>query len=446
MNREYLIQEKPMKAILIFALPMIVGNLFQQFYTMADSIIVGRFVGEKALAAVGASYALTNVFISISIGGGIGASVITSHYFGERRYQEMKKSISTALISFLVLSIIMSIFGLSRSTELMILLNTPENILEMATRYLDIYFYGLPFLFMYNVLAAMFNALGRSRIPLYLLIFSSILNIVLDLYFVISLNMGVPGAAWATFIAQGLSAILAFLIFSRELSSYPSKLQGFFSTGELKRTTRMALPSILQQSTVSIGMLLVQSVVNSFGAEVLAGFSAASRVESICIVPMAALGNAMSTYTAQNLGARRYQRVHEGYLSGAKIIGLFALAFCIILAFFHTPIISLFLGEDSTELAIKTGTGFLKFIGWFFILIGLKMLTDGVLRGAGDTRVFTMANLVNLSIRVSISALLAPVFGVAIVWYAIPMGWLANFLISFREYHRNKWKYVPATT
>ncbi|MDI9477553.1 MAG: MATE family efflux transporter [Bacillota bacterium] len=446
MNKEYLIQEKPMKAILVFAIPMIIGNFFQQFYTMVDSIIVGRFVSEKALAAIGASYALTNVFISIAIGGGIGASVIASLYFGERRYKEMKKSISTALLSFLTLSLILSIFGLSRSKELMILLNTPENILDMATLYLDIYFYGLPFLFMYNVLAAMFNALGRSRTPLYLLIFSSILNIVLDLYFVISLDLGIAGAAWATFIAQGISAILAFLFFIREVSSYPSKIKGFFSIREMKKSARMAFPSIIQQSTVSIGMLLVQSVVNSFGAEILAGFSAGGRVESLCIVPMAAMGNAMSTYTAQNLGAGKYQRVQEGYNSGVKIIAAFALVICIFLVFLHTPIISLFLGEDSTVLAQKTGTDFLQFIAWFFILIGLKMLTDGLLRGAGDTKIFTMANLVNLSIRVSVSALLAPVFGVAMVWYAIPMGWLANFLISYREYHKNRRKYIPATT
>ena len=292
MDKEYLIREKPMKALLIFAFPMIVGNLFQQFYTMVDSVVVGRFVGENALAAVGASYSLTNVFISIAIGGGVGASVLTSRFFGSREYQKMKMSVSTALLSFLAVSLTLGCVGLLSGREIMILLNTPDNILPQATEYLNIYFLGLPFLFMYNVLASMFNALGRSRIPLYLLIFSSVFNIVLDLILVCQFHMGVAGVAWATLIAQGISAVLAFFLFLKEMRNYPTDgKMTLFSGGEFLEMCRIALPSILQQSTVSIGMMLVQSVVNSFGASVLAGYSAGMRIESICIVPMAAMGN-----------------------------------------------------------------------------------------------------------------------------------------------------------
>lgn len=210
MEKEYLIREKPLKALLLFAFPMIIGNLFQQFYTMVDSVVVGRFVGENALAAVGASYSLTNVFISIAIGGGMGASVLTSRYFGGRNYKRMKTSVSTALLSFLAVSIVLGGAGLLLGKEIMELLNTPENIMEDATEYLNIYFIGLPFLFMYNVLASMFNALGKSRIPLYLLIFSSVFNVVLDVIMVCSFHMGVAGVAWATLIAQGISAVMAF--------------------------------------------------------------------------------------------------------------------------------------------------------------------------------------------------------------------------------------------
>lgn len=217
MDKEYLIQEKPLKALLIFAFPMIIGNLFQQFYTMVDSVVVGRFVSEHALAAVGASYSLTNVFISIAIGGGVGASVLTSRYFGSREYRKMKTSVTTAMLSFLMVSLILGGIGLFFGQEIMKLLNTPENILEQATEYLNIYFLGLPFLFMYNILSAMFNALGRSKIPLYLLIFSSVFNIVLDVVFVREFHMGVAGVAWATLIAQGISAVVAFLLFVREM-------------------------------------------------------------------------------------------------------------------------------------------------------------------------------------------------------------------------------------
>jgi len=441
MDKEYLIQEKPLKALLIFAFPMIIGNLFQQFYTMVDSVVVGRFVSEHALAAVGASYSLTNVFISIAIGGGVGASVLTSRYFGSREYRKMKTSVTTAMLSFLVVSLILGGTGLFFGQEIMELLNTPENILEQATEYLNIYFLGLPFLFMYNILSAMFNALGRSKIPLYLLIFSSVFNIVLDVVFVREFHMGVAGVAWATLIAQGISSVVAFLLFVREMKQYQGeKGDTRFDKEEFSRMSRIALPSILQQSTVSIGMMLVQSVVNSFGAEMLAGFSAAMRIESICIVPMAAMGNVMSSFTAQNLGAGKQERVVKGYHTGYGIVFGFGMILCVILEFFYQPLIGMFLGEEGTALAMSTGTDYLRFIGWFFTFIGLKMITDGVLRGAGDMKMFTVANLVNLSIRVIMAVTLAPVFGIAMVWYAVPVGWAANYVISFLEYRTGKWR------
>ena len=441
MDKEYLIQEKPLKALLIFAFPMIIGNLFQQFYTMVDSVVVGRFVSEHALAAVGASYSLTNVFISIAIGGGVGASVLTSRYFGSREYRKMKTSVTTAMLSFLMVSLILGGIGLFFGQEIMELLNTPENILEQATEYLNIYFLGLPFLFKYNILSAMFNALGRSKIPLYLLIFSSVFNIVLDVVFVREFHMGVAGVAWATLIAQGISAVVAFLLFVREMKQYQGeKGDTRFDKEEFSRMSRIALPSILQQSTVSIGMMLVQSVVNSFGAEMLAGFSAAMRIESICIVPMAAMGNVMSSFTAQNLGAGKQERVVKGYHTGYGIVFGFGMILCVILEFFYQPLIGMFLGEEGTALAMSTGTDYLRFIGWFFTFIGLKMITDGLLRGAGDMKMFTVANLVNLSIRVIMAVTLAPVFGIAMVWYAVPVGWAANYVISFLEYRTGKWR------
>lgn len=441
MEKEYLIREKPLKALLLFAFPMIIGNLFQQFYTMVDSVVVGRFVGENALAAVGASYSLTNVFISIAIGGGMGASVLTSRYFGGRNYKRMKTSVSTALLSFLAVSIVLGGAGLLLGKEIMELLNTPENIMEDATEYLNIYFIGLPFLFMYNVLASMFNALGKSRIPLYLLIFSSVFNVVLDVIMVCSFHMGVAGVAWATLIAQGISAVMAFLIFAGEMKSYGGGEQSqWFDKRELGEMCRIALPSILQQSTVSIGMMLVQSVVNSFGAQMLAGYSAGMRIESICIVPMAAMGNVMSSYTAQNLGAGKQERAVKGYHTAYGIVFGFGILLCVTLELFYRPLIAMFLGEEGTVLAMNTGMSYMRFIGFFFSFIGLKMITDGLLRGAGDMKVFTIANMVNLCIRVVVAVTMAPRFGIAFVWYAVPMGWLANYLISFARYRTGKWK------
>lgn len=442
MNNDYLIKQKPSYALLLFSLPIIIGNLFQQTYTMADSAIVGRFVGEQALAAVGASYSLTNIFICIAFGGGVGCSVIVSRYFGAKDYVRMKTAVYTAMLSFLAVSLLLGGAGLFLSRSIMAALNTPEDALGLAAEYLNIYFLGLPFLFMYNVLSSMFNALGKSRIPLYFLIFSSLFNVALDMVAVTKLNMGIAGAAWATLIAQGISAALSFAVFLNVINKLCSRKAPLFSPGELKRMTRIALPSILQQSTVSIGMMLVQSAVNGFGSQALAGFSAAARIESICIVPMLGIGNALSSYTAQNIGAGKYERVREGYRAATKMVAVSAALIFVTVELLYTPIIKLFLGESGTEAAVSAGEGYLRFIGAFFCLIGFKASADGILRGAGDMLMFTAANLVNLFIRVTLSITLAPIAGIEIIWYSIPIGWFANWIISYMQYRTGKWRRI----
>ncbi len=468
MKKYNMLTDKPGRSLFFFALPMILGNLFQQFYTTVDSIIVGQFVGEDALAAVGASYSLTTVFIMIAIGGGIGASVITSQYLGAGLYRKMKTSVSTALITFLVLSLVLSVIGLLGNRAILIGLNTPGNILSDAVLYLEIYFLGLPFLFMYNILSSIFNALGNSRTPLYLLIFSSLLNIGMDLVMVQTFHLGVAGVAIATVIAQGLSAVISFCLLLRLLGTYRDetntktanagegkaeadgtearkaeetdagkrKLYDFAMLGNM---IKVAIPSMVQQSIVSIGMLLVQSVVNGFGSSVLAGYTAGMRIESICIVPMIATGNAVSTFTAQNLGAGQPERVRKGYVAGVRMVAAFAVLTCLILTVFHGPIINAFLEEGSDAAAFATGNDYLTFIAFFFVCIGMKAITDGVLRGAGDVVVFTLANLINLGIRVSFAFGFAGVIGVEAVWFAVPMGWTTNFVISFIRYLSGKW-------
>lgn len=478
MKKYNMLTDKPGRSLFFFALPMILGNLFQQFYTTVDSIIVGQFVGEDALAAVGASYSLTTVFIMIAIGGGIGASVITSQYLGAGLYRKMKTSVSTALITFLVLSLVLSVIGLLGNRAILIGLNTPGNILSDAVLYLEIYFLGLPFLFMYNILSSIFNALGNSRTPLYLLIFSSLLNIGMDLVMVQIFHLGVAGVAIATVIAQGLSAVISFCLLLRLLGTYrdetnaktvnagegKAEADGTEANGtevngtEARKTEetdagkrklydfamlgnmiKVAIPSMVQQSIVSIGMLLVQSVVNGFGSSVLAGYTAGMRIESICIVPMIATGNAVSTFTAQNLGAGQPERVRKGYAAGVRMVAAFAVLTCLILTVFHGPIINAFLEEGSDAAAFATGNDYLTFIAFFFVCIGMKAITDGVLRGAGDVVVFTLANLINLGIRVSFAFGFAGVIGVEAVWFAVPMGWTTNFVISFIRYLSGKW-------
>lgn len=431
------------KSLFLFALPMLVGNLFQQFYNMVDSVIVGQYVGENALAAVGASYALTTVFISVAVGGGIGASVLTSRYLGAEDYHNLRLSVHTALVSFLVFSVVLGAAGYFFSPAILRALNTPPVVQEQADLYLRIYFLGMPFLFMYNILSSVFNALGKSRIPLYFLIFSSLLNVGLDLFMVSVLGMGVAGVAVATVIAQGLSAVLSFLVLVKMIRQFPSdgKVK-LFDKSYFWKMLSIAVPSILQQSIVSVGMMLVQSVVNGFGEAMLAGFSAAMRIESICVVPLSAMGNAVSTFVAQNLGAGNKERAQKGYYVSYGIIVGFSLIILIALELFHVPIIQSFLGEDSSVEALQTGVDYLKFMGFFFVMLGLKMATDGALRGAGDMKVFTLANLLNLGIRVSFSYLFAPVLGISAVWIAVPIGWTANYIVSYWRYCTGKWKKI----
>ncbi len=478
MKSDYLTSKPAFYALFVFSLPIIIGNLFQQLYTMVDSAVVGRFVGEQALAAVGASYSLTVVFICVAIGGGVGSSVIVSKYFGARNFSAMKTAVSTAFLTFLGISIFLGAVGIVINRPLLVALKTPSDALDMALVYLRICFLGLPFLFMYNVISSMFNALGKSRIPLVFLIFSSVLNVALDFLFVAVFKTGVAGAAWATLIAQGLSCVLSFAVFMNTLGKFKESEDGvltggrdvgfcggdsggsarfggascgklarggyrkfrFFDGRELASMAKIAIPSILQQSTVSIGMMLVQSVVNSFGSEALAGYSAFSRIASIAIVPMAALNNSMSSYTAQNIGAGKPERVVKGYHAANLMVAFFALTLCVCIEIFYRPLISLFIGTGGSETALQTGQAALRFEGFFYCWIGFKMACDGLLRGAGDMKVFTLANLINLSIRVVVSIVCTPRFGIEWVWYSVPMGWFMNFVISFAEYKTGKWK------
>lgn len=439
-----MLTDPPGRALLFFAFPMILGNLFQQFYNIVDSIVVGKFVSEEALASVGASYAITNVFIAVAIGGGIGSAVIVSQFLGAKEQGQMKTAITTTLINFLCISTILGLFGFAANDSILRILKVPENVFYDASLYLRIYFIGLPFMFMYNVQASVFNSLGDSKTPLRLLIFSSLLNIFLDLLFVINFHMGVAGVAIATLMAQGLSAMISFVLLIKKLKTYThaSHTFKFYDGRMMVSMMRVAVPSILQQSIVHMGILLVQSVVNTFGSGVMAGYSAATRIESISIVPMLAMGNAMSTFTAQNMGAGNIKRVKQGYKVCYGALAGFAIVLCGLIQIFGHAFVSAFLDPGASQAAYDTGMAYSGFISYFFILIGLKSTTDGLLRGAGDVAAFTIANLANLTIRVFVANYFAPRYGIAFVWYAIPIGWAVNYMISFTWYLTGRWSHV----
>ena len=440
----------PAKTLVVFAIPMILGNLFQQFYNLVDSMIVGNFVGEEALAAVGSSFAVTMLFIAVAIGASIGASVIVSQLFGAHRYRAMKKAISTALISFLVISIVWAGFGMLIKQGLLTLLNTPENIFEDASTYLGIYFLGIPFMFMYNALSSIFNALGDSKTPLVFLIFSSVVNIGLDLYFVIHFGMGVAGVAWATLIAQGISAALSFGVllwrlkrmsanFDAEDASDDEDSKGWYSLQLLLTMMKVAIPSIVQQSIVSLSMLAVQALVNPCGSSVVAGYAAAQKIDSVAIMPMQAVGNAMSTFTAQNIGANRHERVREGYRASYSLIFLINVIIWSLIRFEAEPLLGLFLEAGSGSVAMKTGLDYLHLVSMTYFLLGLLMVTGSVLRGAGDLTWFMINSVINVAARIVCAYGLNGILGVASVWISVPIGWFCGYACHFYRYRQKKW-------
>lgn len=430
----------PTRALIGFTLPMVGGNLFQQFYNIVDSIIVGNVVGEDALAAVGASTAITMLFVMVAMGTGIGCSVVISQLFGAKQLEKMKTAISTALLSILGFSVILSILGMIINKGLLHLMGTPDNIFKDAAAYLQIYFFGFVFLFLYNAFSAIFNALGDSTKPLLFLMFSSLLNIGLDLFFVARLKMGVEGVAWATLIAQGVSAVLSFVFLMKKLKDLQIDEFSYFDLSMLKRMITVAIPTVIQQSIVSVGMLLVQSVVNRYGSAFLAGYTAATKIDSIAIVPMVAVGNAASTYVAQNMGARKPERIGQGYRICLIMAAGIGLLIALLLHFTGSSFIGLFMDSASSAEAISIGTKYLGIVSLFYFVMGLMNVSNGVLRGAADMKWFLGCSLCNLLVRVIITYALADITSGVIIMWANPIGWSVGLLIAAFRYFQGGWK------
>ena len=369
---------KPSQVLWQFCLPMFGSIIFQQLYNIADSLVAGKFIGENALAAVGNSYEITLIFIAFAFGCNIGSSVIVSRYFGAKEYDDMKTSVYTALIGSAVLCAVLMVFGLLGCRSLLELINTPEEILADSALYLDIYVLGLPFMFFYNIATGIFSALGDSKTPFYFLAVSSLSNIGVDILFVAGFHMGVAGVAWATFLCQGVSCILAMVVVFRRMKAIPAQRKTvWFSWGMLGKIAVVAIPSILQQSFISVGNIILQSVINTFGASVIAGYSAAVKLNNMVITSFTTLGNGISNYTAQNVGAEKLYRVKQGFRAGVKMVWMLSLPL-FVLYFFAGRSILLFFISQPTATAIQTGVTFLRILSPFYFIISAKLVADGV--------------------------------------------------------------------
>lgn len=421
----------PGKTLIMFTLPQFISVIFQQMYNIADSIIAGKFAGEDALAAVGASYPITMIFMAVAIGCQIGCSVAISKRFGSGDHKRAKVCISTALISGLALSAIMTVLGVALSPQMMKLVNTPSNIFSDGDLYLKIYTGGFVFLFMYNVATGIFNSLGDSKTPLWLLISSSLGNIALDAVFVIVFNWGVAGVAWATFIAQGIACVFSLIILmkrTRELAK--GKKTALFNTSALKEILAVAIPSVLQQSFISVGNMFIQYWVNGYGSSVIAGYSAAIKLNTCAVTVFTTLGNGVSSFTAQNIGANKPLRIKSGLKSGMIFALMTAVLFSAAFLIFNDFFLSLFMKEGSSELAYETGRAFMKTIAPFYFVVCSKLICDGILRGGGKMGLFMAATFTDLILRVVLAFVFSRFWQQNGIWSAWPVSWFIAAVMS----------------
>ncbi|MGN0411026.1 MAG: MATE family efflux transporter [Candidatus Fimousia sp.] len=435
MNKDLTVGD-PQRILWRYSLPLFGSVIFQQLYNIADSLVVGKFVGENALAAVGNSYEITLIYLAFAVGCNIGCSVIISQLFGAKKIWELKTAVSTALIASGVLCFALMIFGFFCTPALLKVIHTPTGIFADSLLYLKIYTAGLLFLFYYNIATGIFSALGDSKTPFYLLAVSSVSNVIVDYLFVTALGMGVDGVAWATFLCQGVSCVLSLVILLKRIGKMPiEQRMVWFSYDILIKISRIAVPSILQQSFISIGNILIQSVINGFGPAVIAGYSAAIKLNNLVITSFTTLGNGMSSYISQNLGARKMDRISPGYRAGLKMVYIMSVPIIILYLTASKPLMLLFM-DEGTGAAVQTGMQILRIIVPFYVVVATKLITDGVLRGAQAMRQFMTATFTDLILRVVLAFVFSRFFGSVGIWCAWPIGWSIATCMSVYFYRK----------
>lgn len=421
---------KPLPVLTRFCLPLFGSIVFQQLYNIADSFVAGKFIGEDALAAVGNAYEVTLIFIAFAFGCNIGCSVVVSRLFGQRRIRDLKTAVYTTMIAGAVMTALLVLGGVLFSSSLLRLIHTPENVFADSELYLDIYIFGFPFVFFYNVATGIFSALGDSKTPFFFLVASSLSNIGADILFVTAFRMGVAGVAWATFICQGISCVLAIVFVFRRLALlHTDEKVPLFSMSLLRQIAVIAIPSTLQQSFVSIGNIMIQSIINGYGSAAMAGYSAAIKLNSLVVTSFNTLGNGISNYTAQNLGAGKYERLPQGFRAGLVIIYALALPLSLLYVFGGRILVMLFLDNPSGE-AMRVGLLYLQIVAPFYLLVSTKLVADGVLRGCGMMRRFMATTFSDLVLRVALAAVLSMAMGIAGVFTAWPVGWIIGTALS----------------
>lgn len=446
-----LTQGRPLPTLVTYAVPMLISMFFQQAYNLVDSWIAGTCIGEIALGAVGTCYPLSVFFIAIASGLSLGTSIFCSREYGARRFQQVRTGVSSSYLCFIPLSLLLCAAGMLLSPWILRLLAVPDEALSATRSYLLIYLAGFPFLFLYNISNSVLTGLGDSRTPLFFLILSSTCNIVLDLVFVRLLPWGVSGLAFATLLSQAIASVPAFCS-ARQACRFPSaggaaaaSRSGLFSAPVLKELLALGIPSMLQHLFMSAGQLFLQSIINSYGLIVLAGYSVAFRMNGIVINSLMALSNALSGFMAQNLGAAQYRRVSQGVKISLFLAFGFSLCVAAVFLAAGRPILEFFIKDSPDKAAVvSAGMGFLRVISPFYLLVCVKIVFDGALRGVGAMTPFMAATMSDVVVRILCGRLFSGRWGIGGVWAIWPLAWLVGTAMSVGLYLICRRKSFPA--
>lgn len=429
----------PVKHVLTFAMPMMLASIFQQLYNTVDSIIVGRFVGPNALAAVGAAFPAMFFAMSFILGITIGVQIIISQLFGAGDHERLKATFATSLISLMVMVVIAGVVGQLITVPLLEAINTPPEILVDSADYLSVIFKGIIFMFIYNLYTSMLRGVGDSKTPLYFLIISSILNIVLDLVFVLYFNMGVKGVAIATVISQAVSSVLCVVYTYYRVPLFKLAREDLrFDMEIFKTIIKFGIPSAVQQSIASVGSMLVQGLVNSFGASAMAAFAAGNKVESFFMMPLINISNAMSTFIGQNTGAGELDRVRSGFKRVTIVNMAITGALCVLAVGFPTQLMQIFIDASETEV-ISLGVLYLSTLFMFYVLQALMFSMMGFFRGVGDMGVSLAMSMTSLFVRISVAYALAGSIGYLTISISQPIAWTVALVLAFVAYKSNRW-------
>lgn len=434
-----MLTDSPTKTLLIFSLPILLGNLLQQFYSIIDSVVVGNYVSANALGSIGNTMPIIFMVICISFGLSNGASILIGQTIGAKQDHRIKPLGYSSLFYAMMIGLVLSIICIPNAMNLVKMINTPLELQQDSANYLTIYFYGLIFVFGFNMISAIFRSLGDSMSPLIFLIVTSVLNIILDLVFVLVFEMGVEGVAIATVLSQALAFLLQMILLNIRLRKFTTENKQWIELKSLVQLSKLALPATSQEILIGLGIILTQVLVNQFGSNVVSAYTITSKITDFVMLPMVNLGIGMTVFTAQNVGAFQYDRVKQAHLNMLKITLSFGLIMAILVSLFGNQLISLFLGENLTQEILEVGRVYLYYSAITFFFMAILFPAESLLKGAGDINMFLFIAITGSFTKIVAALILIPYFGIQGIWFGIAFGWFVEMSLTLYRYRSNKW-------